>query len=60
MEYILVSKENDKEFSRRINELLNDGWKLYGELLVNAYYVDFRQEGGGRPMTIYTQALTKE
>jgi hypothetical protein len=59
MEYKIISDSDSSEVSRRVTEYLADGWELYGEPKVTAYYADYHEsEGGaGEHVAIFAQAI---
>jgi hypothetical protein len=36
MEYVLLTAENPEELEDQVNELLRDGWKLYGDVVITS------------------------
>ncbi|UTV30002.1 DUF1737 domain-containing protein [Photobacterium atrarenae] len=35
MQYKIVCDKHEFDFEKKINELMGDGWRLYGEVVVN-------------------------
>ena len=56
MQYTIVENVNRDHFTKLVQELLTDGWELYGDMIVIA--PDPRERSGTR--FVYVQALTKE
>lgn len=52
----LVSNWSKLNFQNELNSALQDGWTLYGPLVVSQPVID----SNGYPQTIYVQYLTKE
>jgi hypothetical protein len=59
-EYFLVEEFDPEAISKRVENLLNEGWKLQGNLVPVAYYAKDGQNEAQRHRTIYAQALIKE
>ena len=54
MKYKIVCDKHEFEFEKKVNELLADGWKLHGEVVVNLATVD-------KELTCwYSQSMIKE
>ena len=62
MEYKIVTSQDAGEVSEKVNELLRDGWRLYGELKVAAYFARWTNqgEGQGEHVWMFAQAMTKK
>lgn len=61
MQYEIVTSRYAHEVVEKVNELLNEGWSLRGELKIAAYFAsgaDPREEGAH--VWMYAQALTKK
>ena len=59
-EYFVVEEFDPEAISKRVEDLLNDGWKLQGNLVLAAYYAKDGENQAQRHRTIYAQALIKE
>lgn len=59
-EYVVVEEFDPEAISKRVEDLLNEGWKLHGNLVLAAYYNKDGENLADRHRTIYAQALTKE
>ena len=59
-EYFVVEEFEPETISKRVEDLLNEGWKLQGNLLLVAYYAKDGENQAQRHRTIHAQALTKE
>jgi hypothetical protein len=57
MEYIVVEEFDPDAISKRVEELLNDGWELHGNLQFSAYYA---KDDETEHRTTFVQALTKK
>lgn len=54
MKYKIVCDKHEFEFENKINALLDEGWKLHGEIVVNLVTTD-------EELTCwYTQSMIKE
>jgi hypothetical protein len=62
MEYQLVHAYREEEINRRVTELLNDGWELYGNIVVAGYYAESQAESSiyNEHCAIFAQALTRD
>src|SRR6266542_3783186 len=60
MEYVVVEEFDPEAMSNRVQEFLNDGWQLNGNLLLVAYYAEDGKNQRERHRTIYAQAMTKQ
>jgi hypothetical protein len=60
MEYVVVEEFDPEAMSKRVDELLDDGWQLYGNLVLAAYYARDGKNQREQHRTIYAQALTKQ
>jgi hypothetical protein len=60
MEYVVVEEFEPDRMGDRVEELLNAGWELHGNLLLVAYYAEDGEKQSDRHRTIYAQALTKK
>jgi hypothetical protein len=60
MLYKIVEQFNAEEMSDEVRELLDDGWKLHGSLLLATYYAEDGAVQSERRRTIYAQAMIKE
>lgn len=62
MEYEIVTSQYAHEVTRRVNELLQDDWKLHGELHTAAYSATW--VNGGREETghlwMFAQAMVRK
>jgi hypothetical protein len=60
VEYRIVDGTDRESFEKAVNELLTDGWALYGSVAVSVT----RQHTGGPGLPVgifyYTQAVTRE
>lgn len=54
MKYKIVCDKHEFEFEKKINDQLNDGWKLYGEIVVNLVTKD------DEITCWYTQSMIKD
>lgn len=59
MEYVVVEEFDPEAMGKRVEELLNDGWQLHGNLLLCAYYAKDGENLADQHRTIYAQAMTK-
>ena len=59
MEYKIVTSQDAGEVSEKVNELLKDGWRLYGELKTAAYFARWA-EGHSEHVWVFAQAMTKK
>jgi hypothetical protein len=57
MEYVVVEEFDPDAISKRVEELLNDGWELHGNLQFSAYYAKGDEI---EHRTTFVQALTKK
>ena len=62
MEYKIVTSQDAGEVSDKVNELLKDGWRLYGELKTAAYFARWAGHGEehSEHVWIFAQAMTKK
>jgi hypothetical protein len=58
MKYNIISDADSHEVSRRVTEYLGDGWELYGELQVTAYFASYGEDGNEH-VAIFAQAIIK-
>jgi hypothetical protein len=61
MQYEIVTSRYAHEVVEKVNELLNAGWSLRGELQIAAYFAsgaDPREEGAH--VWMYAQAMTRK
>jgi hypothetical protein len=58
MEYKIISGSEHEEVAKEVNELLTEGWKIYGHLGVVPFRVK-SDEGARYDYCIYTQAMIK-
>ncbi|MEH6531289.1 MAG: DUF1737 domain-containing protein [Photobacterium frigidiphilum] len=54
MKYKIVCDKHEFEFEKKINLLFDQGWKLYGEIVVNLVGSD------GTLTCWYTQSMVKD
>jgi hypothetical protein len=59
-EYFVVEEFDPEAIGKRVEDLLNEGWKLQGNLVLAAYYAKDGENQAQRHRTIYAQALIKE
>ena len=60
MKYKIVERYEPDEMSKAVEELLNEGWRLHGNLLLAAYYNKDGENFAETHRTVYAQALTNE
>lgn len=56
MRYEIVTSRYAHEVTERVNQLLDEGWKLYGELKFTAYFVG----QGSEHVWMFAQAMIRK
>lgn len=56
-EYQIVTSDDPYEVARLVNQSLDKGWELYGELKVYAYYADYGEDTSGAHISSYSQVM---
>lgn len=57
LEYFVVEEFDPEATSKRMEDLLNEGWKLQGNLVLAAYYAKDGENQARSHRTIYAQAV---
>jgi hypothetical protein len=58
VEYTIIVHEFASDVAEEVNRHLDEGWELYGELKVSAYFAAF-SDGEGRNEGFYSQAMVR-
>ena len=60
MRYMIVARHTPDRLSEDVEELLNTGWKLHGDLILTSHSEPPDETGWSQTSTIYLQAVIND